>query len=110
MILANRGPGLLPFQLAGILLVLLIYHVPYTPKVRVLVNGIILLFWTLCVALTAVRLAIYASLQGIEPRTNTEYHLSDEIIDVAVIVGLYGIFFVVELLRLPTTISTARRA
>ena len=107
--LANRGIGLLPFTLAGIILVDIIYHVRYDTWVRPITNSIVLAFWVLSLTFTAVQLRTLAILAPVEPRLNTEYHNEDQRIDVGVIVGLYAIFTITELVRLPLSIAEARR-
>ncbi|KDN49611.1 hypothetical protein K437DRAFT_255292 [Tilletiaria anomala UBC 951] len=106
--LANRGVGLLPFTLAGIIVVFILYHVPLAPWVRPITNALVLVFWGLSLAFTSVQLKTLHALEPIEPRLNTEYHNADQQIDVGVIVGLYAIFVIVELLRFPMSVKEAK--
>ncbi|CEH15762.1 hypothetical protein CBOM_04981 [Ceraceosorus bombacis] len=109
--LAHRGAGLLPFTLAGIVLVLIVIHVRVTPHIRLLTSSITLFFWILSVVFTSVKLATLSKLQGPEPRIGgyeDEYHDADQLIDVGVIVGLYAIFVIVEALRLPLLLRGSR--
>lgn len=105
--LADRGVGLLPFNLAGILIVLVLMHVR-TPD-GVAVSTVCLAFWSLLITFTSVALAGMGKLEGIEDRKGTEYLLSDEMIDVGVQVGLYAVFWVVEALRVLHRLTTARK-
>ncbi|CAD6889251.1 unnamed protein product [Tilletia laevis] len=100
--LAHRGVGLLPFNLVGIIiaLVLMLHPSPPSRSARTATSLALLSFWSLLIAFTAVALAHFHSLVGIEDRKGTEYLLSDESLDVGVQVGLYGIFFLVEAARL----------
>ncbi|KAE8219402.1 hypothetical protein CF319_g6895 [Tilletia indica] len=100
--LANRGIGLLPFNLAGILIALFLMLAPSSPsrKARSATSLALFLFWSLLIAFTSVALAHLTSLKGIEDRLGTEYLLSDEALDVGVQVGLYAVFWLVEAARL----------
>ncbi|GAC72946.1 hypothetical protein PANT_7c00350 [Moesziomyces antarcticus T-34] len=105
--LADRGVGLLPFNLAGILIVLVLMHVRTADGVAV--STVCLAFWSLLITFTSVALAGMGKLEGIEDRKGTEYLLSDEMIDVGVQVGLYAVFWVVEALRVLHRLTTARK-
>ncbi|CBQ70232.1 conserved hypothetical protein [Sporisorium reilianum SRZ2] len=105
--LAHRGVGLLPFNIAGILIVLVLMHVR-TPAASA-VSLTILLFWTMLLAFTSVALAGMGKLNGIEDRKGTEYLLSDEMIDVGVQVGLYAVFWIVEAARLAKSLLATRK-
>lgn len=107
--LADREAGLLPFTLGGILLSLLLLHLPAAPSMRPLASGLLLLFWSLSLGLTATKLATIKRLEGPEPRIGTKYPASDQVIDLAVIVGLYGFFVICEGVRLPCAVREARR-
>ncbi|GAC93929.1 hypothetical protein PHSY_001497 [Pseudozyma hubeiensis SY62] len=106
--LANRGVGLLPFNLAGILIVLVLMHLRSASPPAVSLT--IWSFWTLLVAFTSVALGGMGKLKGVEDRLGTEYLLSDEMIDVGVQVGLYAVFWIVEATRLLRTSITSRKA
>lgn len=106
--LANRGVGLLPFNLAGISIVLVLMHVR-TPD-SVAVSLTILAFWSMLITFTAVALAGMGKLVGIEDRKGTEYLLSDEMIDVGVQVGLYAVFWIIEASRLVKRLLTSHEA
>ncbi|KAK0542900.1 hypothetical protein OC861_006651 [Tilletia horrida] len=96
--LANRGVGLLPFNLAGILIVLFMMVVP-TPahrSARTKTSLAILFYWTMLIAFTGVAIGTMQKLNGIEDRKGTEYLLSDELIDVGVQIGLYAVFWLAE--------------
>lgn len=105
--LANRGVGLLPFNLAGILIMLVLLHVR-TPAPSA-VSFVMLGFWTMLLTFTSVALGGLGKLNGIEDRKGTEYLLSDEMIDVGVQVGLYAVFWIVEASRLLKGLLSARR-
>ncbi|SOV07288.1 uncharacterized protein UDID_01262 [Ustilago sp. UG-2017a] len=105
--LADRGAGLLPFNLAGILIVLVLMHLR-TPDLRA-VSSTILAFWTMLLTFTAVALPGMGKLEGIEDRKGTEYLLSDEKIDVGVQIGLYAVFWLVEASRLVKRSVAARK-
>ncbi|SAM74873.1 uncharacterized protein UBRO_01262 [Ustilago bromivora] len=105
--LADRGAGLLPFNLAGILIVLVLMLLR-TPVLRA-VNSTILAFWTMLLTFTAVALPGMGKLEGIEDRKGTEYLLSDEKIDVGVQIGLYAVFWLVEASRLVKRSVAARK-
>ncbi|PWN95010.1 hypothetical protein FA09DRAFT_323122 [Tilletiopsis washingtonensis] len=109
--LAHRGAGLLPFTLGGIVLVLLLMHVRTHLRVRSVTAFVVLAFWLLSAAFTAVKIAKLAKLENVEPRIGgyeDEYHTADQIIDTAVYLGLYAIFLVIELVRLPAVLKEAR--
>ncbi|PWN46665.1 hypothetical protein IE53DRAFT_391166 [Violaceomyces palustris] len=97
--LSNRGGGLLPFTLLGILLVLLTSHLRLSAESKWRVAFVNLTFWALSLTFTAVKLATLSHLSDIEPRKGSKYMDSDQIIDVAVILGLYTLFFVAESFR-----------
>ncbi|KAK0521287.1 hypothetical protein OC835_005951 [Tilletia horrida] len=99
--LADRGIGLLPFNLAGILiaLILMLHPSPPTRSARAATSLALIAFWALMIAFTAVAIATMQKLVGIEDRKGTEYLLSDELIDVGVQIGLYAVFFLVEAAR-----------
>lgn len=105
--LANRGVGLLPFNLAGILIMLVLMHLG-TPSPRA-VSLAIFAFWTMLLTFTSVALGGLGKLNGIEDRKGTEYLLSDEMIDVGVQVGLYAVFWIVEATRLVKSLLAARK-
>lgn len=105
--LANRGVGLLPFNLAGILIVLVLMHLR-TPSSSA-ISLTILSFWTMLLAFTGTALGGLGKLNGIEDRKGTEYLLSDEMIDVGVQVGLYAVFWIIEATRLIKSMMTARQ-
>lgn len=105
--LANRGAGLLPSNLAGILIVLVLIHVR-TPATSA-VSLTILLFWTMLLTFTSVALGGLGKLDGVEDRKGTEYLLSDEMIDVGVQVGLYAAFWIVEATRLVKSLLATRK-
>lgn len=96
--LANRGVGLLPFNLAGILIVLVLMHLRTSSPIAVSMT--IVAFWSMLITFTAVSLGGFGKLVSVEDRQGTEYLLSDEMIDVGVQVGLYAVFWIVEVLRL----------
>lgn len=106
--LANRGVGLLPFNLAGILIMLVLMHLP--TRASSAVSLTILAFWTMLLTFTSVALAGLGKLNGVEDRKGTEYLLSDEMIDVGVQVGLYAVFWLVEATRLVKSLLAARQA
>ncbi|SNX82203.1 uncharacterized protein MEPE_00909 [Melanopsichium pennsylvanicum] len=105
--LANRGVGLLPFNLAGILIVLVLMHLR-TSTTRA-VSLTILAFWSMLLTFTSVALAGLSKLNGAEDRKGTEYLLSDEMIDVGVQIGLYAVFWLVEAIRLVKSVLVARK-
>ena len=74
------------------------------------VNLTVLSFWTLLLAFTSVALGGLGKLNGIEDRLGTEYLLSDEMIDVGVQVGLYAVFWIVEVTRLLESLLVSRKA
>ena len=96
--LADRGVGLLPFNLAGILIVLGLMHARSTLPSAV--GLAVLAFWSMLLTFTAVALAGLGKLKGVEERLDTEYLLSDEMIDVGVMIGLYAVFWIIEAARL----------
>ena len=98
---------MLPFNLAGILIMFVLLHLR-TPA-ALAVSAVMLAFWTMLLTFTAVALGGLGKLKGIEDRIGTEYLLSDEMIDVGVQVGLYAVFFIVESTRLVKSLVSARR-
>lgn len=98
--------GLLPFNLAGILIVLVLMHLRTSCSTAVSLT--ILSFWTMLLTFTSVALGGLGKLNGIEDRKGTEYLLSDEMIDVGVQVGLYAVFWIVEVTRLIKSMFAAR--
>lgn len=108
--LADRGAGLLPFSLAAILLVIILMHVPLPVHARPVANALILVFWILSLVFTSVKLATLNRLRDIEPRARTEYLNSDQVLDVGVMVGLYGLEILVECARLFTSVRQDKQA
>lgn len=108
MYLANRGAGLLPFTLASLVIILVLMHIPLPGKMLIPTSGLILTFWTFALVFTSVKLSTLSHLANVEPRTLTEYLNSDQQIDVGVIIGLYGIEFLVESSRLFKLFKRAR--
>lgn len=100
--LAGRGAGLLPFDLASIALVLVLMHIALPTKARLAISAAITLFWCLSFIFTSIKLSTLTHLQAREPRLHTKYPASDQIIDLAVIVGLCGLVTCVEAVRLGT--------
>lgn len=86
--LADRDAGLLPFSLASLLIILILMHIPLPRRLRPATGAVIVVFWLFSLVFTAVQLATLVHLQNIEPRAQTEYLNSDQIIDVSVIVAL----------------------
>ncbi|PWN26992.1 hypothetical protein BDZ90DRAFT_232571 [Jaminaea rosea] len=105
----TRGVGLLPFTLASILIVLIIIHIPLSTRMRPWTSAATLLFWCASIAMTSVKLRVLALMMEPEPRYGSEYLDSDQQIDVGVIVGLYAIFVIVEVIRMPMAWREARR-
>lgn len=105
--LADRGVGLLPFNLAGILIMLVLMHVR-APDLSA-VSLTILVFWTMLLSFTSVALGGLGKLNGVEDRKGTEYLLSDEMIDVGVQIGLYAVFLIVEATRLVKRLVATRQ-
>lgn len=97
--LADRGAGLLPFTLASLVIVIVLIHVPMSVGRLRALSLTILTFLLFITVFTAVKLATLAQLRNVEPRLQTEYLNSDQIIDVSVIVGLYALEIVVESVR-----------
>ncbi|CAO1630108.1 unnamed protein product [Sympodiomycopsis kandeliae] len=97
----SRGVGLLPFIYPSILLVLILSHIPLKSHfTQLAIRCAILLFWVLSLIFTAVKLRGLVLVGQVEPRDGTEYLSSDQQLDVGVIVGLYGIFVIVESIAL----------
>ncbi|CAO1633608.1 unnamed protein product [Parajaminaea phylloscopi] len=96
---SSRGVGLLPFNLASILVLLALIHLPLPLRVRTSVSLLSLCFWVPSLVFTAIKVRVLALMGKYEPRLGTEYLDSDETLDVGVIVGLYGIFVIVESVR-----------
>ncbi|KAL9938063.1 hypothetical protein V8E36_002686 [Tilletia maclaganii] len=96
--LADRGVGLLPFNLAGILiaLFLMLHPSPPTRTARTATSAALFFYWSLLIVFTAVAIATMQALKGTEDRLGTEYLLSDELLDVGVQVGCYAVFWLVE--------------
>lgn len=67
----TRGLGLLPFIFPSIIIVVVLSH--WSRANHVLFRASILLFWTLLLIFTAVKLRVLALLGSIEPRNGTEY-------------------------------------
>lgn len=77
----------------------MLVHTPFAVHRLKAVSLAILTFLLLILVFTAVKLATLCHLQYLEPRSETEYLSSDQIIDVSVIVALYVLGLVVEGLR-----------
>lgn len=77
--LASRGAGLLPFTLAGIILVIILLHLRLPHQVRPVSSLVILIFWSLSIAFTSVKLATLNKLADVESRDGSEYLNSGEL-------------------------------
>ncbi|SPO25056.1 uncharacterized protein UTRI_01573_B [Ustilago trichophora] len=105
--LADRGVGLLPFNLAGILIVLVLMHARAPDSSAV--SSTVLAFWAMLLTFTSVALGGLGKLSGVEDRQGTEYLLSDEMIDVGVQIGLYAVFLIIEATRLVKRLVAIRQ-
>ncbi|KAK0120249.1 hypothetical protein ONS95_011655 [Cadophora gregata] len=93
--LIHFGIGLLPFVYAGLIIAMLLY---WSEGVKGRIRGwqaVNAVVWIGGVAVSAVKV-IGLSKEGIDSRKGSKYPLSDQVIDVAVMAGVYAVVAILE--------------
>lgn len=93
--LIHFGIGLLPFVYAGLIIALLLY---WSEGVKGRIRGwqaVNAVIWIGGVVMSAVKV-VGLSKEGIDSRKGSKYPLSDQVIDVAVMAGVYAVVAILE--------------
>jgi len=102
--ISNSGIGLLPFNLAGLLLAFAIIVAGHCrlggQYLAIAFAPLLILFYAVLIAFSAVRLADDKRAQDMGMPGPSQYLNSDRAIDTGVLIGLYAIGFLVELFTL----------
>lgn len=97
--LADRGIGLLPFTLVGLLLALALSFGVRGSMLRFSAHVMLIAYWVLMVVVSAIKTGTLVKLEGTEDRKGTKYPSLDQITDIAVLLVLYVILFLLELVQ-----------